>query len=146
VPKQTPEHIRQLVEAHVSSRGFFIVDHTPTAAERAAHGKIAKLTWDAGYPATRVPMDSPLAGAVIHSVKDGLGAPVITLPTMGGSLPLYDFESVLHKPLIVLPIVNHDNNQHSSNENLRLQNLFDGIEVFAGVMSHLGAYWGEPKA
>ena len=44
-------------------------------------------------------------------------------------------------PLIVLPIVNHDNNQHSSNENLRLQNLFDGIEVYAGVLARLGGYW-----
>jgi acetylornithine deacetylase/succinyl-diaminopimelate desuccinylase-like protein len=141
VPRQTPEHIRQLVEAHIRSRGYFIVDHTPTPSERMAHGKIAKLTWDAGYPATRVPMDSPLAHAVIRSVEDGLGASVVTLPTMGGSLPLYDFESVLKKPLIVLPIVNHDNNQHASNENIRLQNLFDGIEVYAGVLARLGGYW-----
>jgi hypothetical protein len=48
---------------------------------------------------------------------------------------------VLHAPLIVLPIVNHDNNQHSDNENLRMQNLFDGILVYAGVLAGLGGYW-----
>jgi acetylornithine deacetylase/succinyl-diaminopimelate desuccinylase-like protein len=42
----------------------------------------------------------------------------------------------------VLPIVNHDNNQHSSNENLRLKNLFDGVVVYAGVVARLGNYWG----
>jgi len=49
---------------------------------------------------------------------------------------------VLKAPLIVLPIVNHDNNQHSSNENLRLQNLFYGVKVYAGVMAKIGGYWG----
>ena len=37
------------------------------------------------------------------------------------------------------PIVNHDNNQHAANENLRLQNLWDGIEVFAAFFSSLEA-------
>ena len=32
-----------------------------------------------------------------------------------------------------VPIVNHDNNQHGAN--LRLQNLWDGIEVFAALMA-----------
>jgi len=34
-----------------------------------------------------------------------------------------------------VPIVNHDNNQHSANGNLRLQNLWDGIEVLAALMT-----------
>jgi acetylornithine deacetylase/succinyl-diaminopimelate desuccinylase-like protein len=54
---------------------------------------------------------------------------------------MYTFESVLHTPLIVLPIVNHDNNQHAANENLRMKNLFDGIDVYAGVMAKVGEYW-----
>jgi acetylornithine deacetylase/succinyl-diaminopimelate desuccinylase-like protein len=63
------------------------------------------------------------------------------MPTLGGSLPVYLFEHVLKTPLIVLPIVNHDNNQHAANENVRLQNLWDGIEVYAGLMARLGAVW-----
>jgi len=31
---------------------------------------------------------------------------------------------VFAAPIICLPIVNHDNNQHAANENLRLQNLW----------------------
>jgi acetylornithine deacetylase/succinyl-diaminopimelate desuccinylase-like protein len=38
--------------------------------------------------------------------------------------------------------VNHDNNQHAANENLRLQNLWDGIEVYAMIMSRLGPLLG----
>jgi acetylornithine deacetylase/succinyl-diaminopimelate desuccinylase-like protein len=33
--------------------------------------------------------------------------------------------------------VNHDNNQHGANENLRLQNLWDGIEVYASLLAGL---------
>jgi acetylornithine deacetylase/succinyl-diaminopimelate desuccinylase-like protein len=141
VPHETPEHIKQLVESHVRAHGYFIVDHTPTPAERMAHDRIIKMTWEAGYPATRVSMDSPLSRAVIRATEESLGTPIVALPTLGGSLPMYTFESVLHAPLIVLPIVNHDNNQHASNENLRMQNLFDGIAVYAGAMARMGEYW-----
>jgi len=141
VPKQTPEHIRGLVEAHAKAQGFFVVDHTPTPAERMAHKKILKMTWEAGYPATRVAMDAPLSKAVLRATQEAVGAPIVALPTMGGSIPLYEFEEVLHAPLIIVPIVNHDNNQHSSNENLRMQNLFDGIDVYAGLLARLGSYW-----
>ena len=54
---------------------------------------------------------------------------------------MYTFDDVLHVPLIVLPIVNHDNSQHASNENLRLQNLWDGIELYGGVLAALGREW-----
>lgn len=141
VPRQTPARVRQLVEAHLRSRGYFLVDHAPTAAERQSHARVARVEWEAGYAATRVAMDSPLARAVTRAAEDGIGAAVVTLPTMGGSLPLATFESALHAPVIVLPIVNHDNNQHSQNENVRLRNLFDGVQVYASVMARLGGYW-----
>jgi len=34
-----------------------------------------------------------------------------------------------------VPIANHDNNQHSHNENIRLQNLWDGIATLGAVMA-----------
>jgi acetylornithine deacetylase/succinyl-diaminopimelate desuccinylase-like protein len=38
---------------------------------------------------------------------------------------------------LILPIANHDNNQHGANENLRLQNLWDAIEIYAAVLTGL---------
>ncbi len=58
----------------------------------------------------------------------------MTLPTLGGSVPLYVFTDVLEVPTVIVPIVNHDNNQHSPNENLRLGNLWAGMEILASVM------------
>jgi acetylornithine deacetylase/succinyl-diaminopimelate desuccinylase-like protein len=31
--------------------------------------------------------------------------------------------------------VNHDNNQHGPDENLRLRNLWEGIEMMAAIMT-----------
>jgi acetylornithine deacetylase/succinyl-diaminopimelate desuccinylase-like protein len=142
VPKQTPQRIRSLVEAHARRQGYFVVeDREPTAAERAAHAKIMKLDWDAGYPANKVDMTAPAPRAVFESVESALGSPVVALPILGGSLPMYLFDEVFHVPLIGLPTVNHDNSQHASNENLRLQNLWDGMVVYAGVIAEMGKRW-----
>ena len=62
---------------------------------------------------------------------------LIQLPTMGGSLPLYLIDEALGSPILILPIANHDNNQHGKNENIRLQNLWDAIEIYAAVLMNL---------
>ena len=54
---------------------------------------------------------------------------------MGGSLPLEAIERAAGARPIVVPIANYDNNQHAANENLRLQNLWDGIETMASLFS-----------
>jgi acetylornithine deacetylase/succinyl-diaminopimelate desuccinylase-like protein len=141
VPRQTPARIRELVERHVRERGFHVVHGEPTDEERLTHPRIARLAWEDGYPATRTGMDSPVSRALLRVVEESTGAPVLAVPTLGGSLPLDAFADVLRAPLIVLPIVNHDNNQHGADENLRLQNLFDGIELYAGVLAGLGPAW-----
>ena len=73
--------------------------------------------------------------------ENSKGPPVIKLPLLGGSVPMYLFTDVLETPVVGLPIVNHDNNQHGANENLRLQNLWDGIEIFAGILAGAEKNW-----
>jgi acetylornithine deacetylase/succinyl-diaminopimelate desuccinylase-like protein len=141
VPRQAPWRVRALVEEHARKQGFFVIHRDPTAEERVEHARILKLVWEDGYPASRSDMASPAARAVIRAVEMGTGDRVIVVPTSGGSLPLYHFVEVLGAPLITVPIVNHDNSQHAANENLRPQNLFDGIQVYAGIVAHLGRLW-----
>jgi hypothetical protein len=38
-------------------------------------------------------------------------------------------------PAIAVPVANYDNNQRAEDENLRLQNLWDGIEIVATIMT-----------
>ena len=77
-------------------------------------------------------MDLPIAQDVIAAVESARG-PVVKLPTMGGSVPLEVIEKTLGTQTITVPIANYDNNQHSANENIRLQNLWDGIEIMAAL-------------
>jgi acetylornithine deacetylase/succinyl-diaminopimelate desuccinylase-like protein len=143
VPRQSPARIRQMVEAHARKLGFHIVHRDPTTEERAMHPRILKLEWEEGYPASRSDMSSPVSRAVIRAVEMGTGERTIVVPTSGGSLPLHHFAEVLGAPIITVPIVNHDNSQHAANENLRLQNLFDGMQVYAALIAHLGRLMGQ---
>jgi acetylornithine deacetylase/succinyl-diaminopimelate desuccinylase-like protein len=141
VPRQSPEKVREKVEAFLRQRGFFLVSQTPTADVRRAHPRVLKLEWGAGYPAARTSLDSPAAQAVVGAIEESLGHPILKLPMQGGSIPMYLFTDVLKTPVIGVPIANHDDNQHAANENLRLQNLWDGIEVFAGILTATDHHW-----
>ena len=79
-------------------------------------------------------MDLPVVKKVVAAVKATTSEQVVLQPTMGGSLPLFLFEKYLKAKTISVPIANHDNNQHAENENIRLQNLWDGIETMASLM------------
>ncbi len=54
---------------------------------------------------------------------------------MGGTVPLEVMERAANTRTITVPIANHDDNQHAANENLRLQNLWDGIETMAALIA-----------
>jgi acetylornithine deacetylase/succinyl-diaminopimelate desuccinylase-like protein len=56
-------------------------------------------------------------------------------------MPLATLQETLGAPVVIVPIVNHDNNQHAANENLRLRNLWDGIQIFAALFTRLGPAW-----
>ncbi len=130
-----PEKQKDLVEAHIRKQGFHIVRETPDLETRLKYPKIALVTRSSGYPAARTSMDLPILQQVIKKSKEVAGEELILLPTLGGSLPLYLFTDVLDKPAIIVPIANHDNNQHAANENLRIGNLWYGISLMAALMT-----------
>jgi acetylornithine deacetylase/succinyl-diaminopimelate desuccinylase-like protein len=142
VPNQTPERVRQEIEQHIQRQGFFIVHQTPDLTTRRAHARVVKLDWGPGYPAYRAPVENPMAKALVRSIEEATGGPIIQVVSLGGSVPMYLFTSKEHTPVIGVPIANADNNQHAANENLRLQNLWDGIDIFATLFAHLGGNLG----
>jgi len=79
-------------------------------------------------------MDHPLSVALIAAVQSTVKDKIVLLPTSGGSLPLSVITENLKTVTMSVPIANYDNNQHAENENIRLQNLFDGIETMAVLM------------
>lgn len=126
---------QQKVIDHIKSQGYFVTDHEPTDEERKQHAKIIKvIAGDDGYNAQRTSMDLPIAKKIVEAIRTTTTGQVVLQPTSGGSLPLFLIEKYLNAKTISVPIANHDNNQHAENENIRLQNLFEGVETMAGVM------------
>jgi acetylornithine deacetylase/succinyl-diaminopimelate desuccinylase-like protein len=120
---------------HIRNQGFEVLDHDPTDEDRRKYAKMIKvIRGDDGYNAQRTPMDLPVAQKLVAAVKRTTAGQVVLQPTLGGSLPLYVFEQLLGAKTITVPIANHDNNQHAENENIRLNNFFEGIETMAAIM------------
>jgi acetylornithine deacetylase/succinyl-diaminopimelate desuccinylase-like protein len=130
-----PEHMKDLVEAHIRAQGYHIVREEPDMETRLAHEKIALVTRGGGYPAARSSMDLPLVRQVIAAADDASGGDLVLAPALGGSLPLYLFTDHLGKPLMIVPIANHDDNQHAPDENIRIRNLWYGIDLYAALLT-----------
>ena len=122
------------VKRHIGKKGFHIIDHEPTDEERARYAKLIKITQGSGYPAQRTSFDLPIAKSLIKAVQATIDYPLVLMPSMGGSLPLYLFERTLQAKVITVPVVNYDNNQHAENENVQLKFLWEGIETLAAIM------------
>jgi acetylornithine deacetylase/succinyl-diaminopimelate desuccinylase-like protein len=132
VPRQDPKRIKALVRKHIEQRGFTVVEGAPIGSR-----PLVQIEWEDGYPSTRIDPASPAATAVVKALEGALDGPLLLAPTLGGSLPLHHIGEILGAPLVLLPTVNHDNNQHAANENLRLAELWSGIEIYAALMGRL---------
>ncbi|HMK03459.1 MAG TPA: M20/M25/M40 family metallo-hydrolase, partial [Ferruginibacter sp.] len=126
---------QQKVTDHIKAQGYHVTDQEPTVEERKKYSKIIKVIHKTdGYNAHRTSMDLPIIQKVITAVQAVSKEKLVLQPTMGGSLPLFLFEKYLAAKTVTVPIANHDNNQHAENENIRIGNLFEGIETMAALM------------
>jgi acetylornithine deacetylase/succinyl-diaminopimelate desuccinylase-like protein len=132
------DHQRQTQRliGHIQKQGYYVIDREPTDAERSQYPLLARVNVrTGGYNAERTRMDLPISKSVIEAVQATSEEKIVLLPTSGGSLPLSVITERLKTVTISVPIANYDNNQHAENENIRLQNLWDGIETWAAIMS-----------
>ena len=136
VKGEDPRHKFEQIAGFIRKQGYFVTDREPTMEERRAHALIAKVIDEGGYRASRTPLDLPVSKALVQLVQDATGGNTVVAPTLGGSVPMYIFED-LGLPWIGVPIVNYDNHQHSSDENLRLGHFWRGIEVYAAILADL---------
>lgn len=160
----TPQMQFDRLVAHVRAQGYFVTVDEPTENSRSTHAKVARVVMSKGsYPASMTSMDLPVSKALADVVSlascgdwdympigkskgkttvevthiDGCeGQGVLKMPILGGSVPMYIFEN-LKLPVIGVPIVNYDDNQHSPNENLRIGHFWRGIEVYAAILANL---------
>ena len=128
-----PARMNRRVVDHIKAQGYFVVEgRAPTDAERLTHPLLARVDLRGGSEAPRVSMDEPMTRAVVAALTQG-GRAIVRLPTLGGGMPFATFSDRM--PTVGFSMVNHDNNQHGPDENLRLRNLWEGIEMMAAIMT-----------
>lgn len=125
---------QEKVISHIKSKGYHVVEKPPTDEEREKYARLIQVDMKKGYNAQKTRMDLPAAKKIISAVQTTTNDPLVLIPTAGGSLPLFLFEKYLGAVTITVPLANHDNNQHAENENIRIRNLWNGIETMASIM------------
>jgi acetylornithine deacetylase/succinyl-diaminopimelate desuccinylase-like protein len=136
VPETPAERQIALVRKFISDQGFHIVEAPPTNEERAIYPNLIMVKHREGSKPFRTKLDSPL-GDWLGSAMDrtfGQGNYVRTRAT-GGSQPIAPFITTLDIPAISIRIPNPDNSIHAPNENIRLGNFLEGIEMCLGVLT-----------
>ncbi len=135
-----PEHMKNLVVSHIEKMGFHVVSEDPDMSLRMKFPRIAKVTGGGGSVASRTSMTNPYAQSVVaaagFAAEQAFGEDALVVaPGMGGTLPLRVFTEVAGKPAIIVPVANHDNNQHAPDENLRIANLWYAIDLYASLLT-----------
>ena len=133
---ENPQQKFDQIALFIRKQGFYVIDREPTMEERCTYPRIAKVVNEGGYRASRTPMDLPVSKALVQVVQEATGNTTVVAPTLGGSVPMYIFED-LGLPWIGVPIVNYDNHQHSSDENLRLGHFWRGMEIYGAILADL---------
>lgn len=136
VPESDPVRLLSLLKTYIEGRGYHILDHEPTEAERMQYPKLIQV--QAGHEMLPfrtdigIPEDVWLTKAMVRA----FGREPVKIRMTGGSVPIVPFLRTLNIPAIHVPMVNLDNNQHAPNENLRLGNYVEGVTTWLGILTN----------
>ncbi|MBY7143998.1 M20/M25/M40 family metallo-hydrolase [Virgibacillus sp. NKC19-3] len=89
---------------------------------------------------SRTPADQEIVNVVTKAVGESFNQNPVLQPSLGGSLPDYVWTKILGLPSVIVPYANFDEGNHSPNENIGVDNFFDGIRCTCQVIHRLGEY------
>jgi acetylornithine deacetylase/succinyl-diaminopimelate desuccinylase-like protein len=135
VPETDGKRMVELVRNHLQKQGYTVLDHAPTAEERVKHPQIVFFEGNAGTPAFRTDVKSPVSQWLRKALTDQYKEEPVMIRIMGGTVPVVPFIQALNIPAVIVPLVNLDNNQHSPNENLRIGNLRMGLKTCLAILT-----------
>jgi len=136
VPESNPLRLQNLVKNYIKKQEFYVIDHAPTETERLTKNNIVQVNFGKATLPFRTSVNSGAGKWVIRAMQKGLGKTPIKVRIMGGTVPISPFINALKIPAVIVPLVNADNNQHSPNENLKIENITNGIQTFLALMSY----------
>ncbi len=120
VPDQDPEDILGKLRNHLDTSGFGDVTVKCLGAERPA----------------RTSPDDPFVQMVAACATDVYGIPQRLVPMSGGSGPAHPFVHDLGLPVATAGIGYHGSNIHAPNENIRVNDLLNGIRHTARIIAN----------
>jgi acetylornithine deacetylase/succinyl-diaminopimelate desuccinylase-like protein len=131
-----PAYLLDLLRRHAEAQGWHLVEKEPTDEERARWPKLARLDPHLPAKAARQPVDSPVGRWASSAVAGAWPAtPLVRIRMMGGTLPTHEIVGPLRAPFVLVSVVNHDNNQHAYDENLRMGNYLSGMRTLAALLT-----------
>ncbi len=135
VPESDPKRLIGLIKQHIEQQGYHIVTKEPTTAERLKHPKICYFYSGGATLPFRTDLNAPTGKWLEKAIKNTYQQAPVKVRIMGGTVPISAFINQLNIPAIIVPMVNSDNNQHSPNENFRIDYLTNSIKTFYGIMT-----------
>ena len=135
VLESDPIRLHNLIKSHIEELGYYVIDRRPTKDERLKHNKIVTFVSSFDYDAFRTDIESEIGKWLVKSLKKTFGIEPVKKRTSGGSVPISPFVNTLGIPAVTVPTVNQDNNQHSPNENIKIENYITGIETYLGILT-----------
>jgi acetylornithine deacetylase/succinyl-diaminopimelate desuccinylase-like protein len=130
---------RRLVE-HVRAQGFTVIESPDEPLPDGLRGRAVRVVDRGGYDPAKTSLDLPISREVIAAIERAHGGErAVLMPTAGGSVPIWAFTDILGLPTLLVPYANANNRQHSPNEHLRLDHLFQGVRTTAQLLADLGA-------
>ncbi len=121
-------------------QGFHVIESADAPLPDDLRGKAIRVVEKGGYDPAKSPVDTPLARHLIEAIERAHGGEkAVVMPTLGGSVPLWAFTDILQLPTYVVPYASAGNRQHSPNEHLKLDHLFQGVRTTAGLLQDLAA-------
>ncbi len=122
VSGQDPDRVFQAIRDFASQRGYGNIEIRNLKAT----------------PASRTPLDHPMAAVVKDAVEKGFGKKVLVVPSLGGTTPDFVFTRLLGLPSIVVPLAPYDENNHAPNESTKVSLYLAGIRSGLHLIENLG--------
>ena len=137
-PDSEAKYLGKLIEDHIRKQGYHLVAGAPTDDDRARYDKLASFSYQSeGADAAGTPIDSAVGQWAYQSMVDAFGMKPepVRIRMMGGTVPTAEIVEALRVPFAIVPLVNADNNQHASNENMRMGNYLNGVRTIYSLVT-----------
>ena len=135
VPGTPPQRQLTLLRSYVQAQGYQLIDHEPSEEERLRYPQLASIQGGGSSPALHTALDAPVGRWAQAALSAEFGQLPIRIPMMGGGVPSAALAVGLDAPVLLVPLVNADNNQHAADENMRIGNYFDGVRSLYALIT-----------